>query len=206
MAYQFHNAQLPPEAWPTRINSLSNRGDFILVSVERTNANLSAIIGNLYRVGIVHSSDGRFLANTPHTFPDLRSQRADCKHVEIKVALETNNPKGHLPKPGPHLIVRYVLCDENGIYKRGKENRGDVPWIWEIRVGTLKRKHFNVSNTAGDSGKTAVVSRDGMEALQVVYSDLERCPYARVRPTLKTSPRPPRGAYWKRGASGGASS
>ena len=33
-------------------------------------ANLSAIIGNLFRTGVCRSSDGMFLPNTPHTYPD----------------------------------------------------------------------------------------------------------------------------------------
>lgn len=139
-------------------------------------ANLSAIIGNLYRGGIVRTSGGRFVANAPHTYPDLLGRGAGCKDVEIKVALESNKPKGHLIKPGPHLTVRYVLGDANGVYRRGKGSRGDVAWIWEVRVGALKKSNFNFSNTEGDSGKTAVINADGMEALQLVYCDLHRCP------------------------------
>lgn len=139
-------------------------------------ANLSAIIGNLYRGGIVRTSKGRFEANAPHTYPDLLGRGPGCKDVEIKVALENNKPKGHLIKPGPHLTLRYVLGDANGKYQRGKDCRGKVPWIWEVRVGSLKDNHFNFSNTEGDSGKTAVINAEGMEALQLVYCDLDRCP------------------------------
>lgn len=139
-------------------------------------ANLSSIIGNLYRGGIVRTSKGRFEANAPHTYPDLLGRGTGCKDIEIKVALENNKPKGHLIKPGPHLTLRYVLGDANGRYQRGKASRGKVPWIWEVRVGYLKDNHFNFSNTEGDSGKTAVINAAGMEALQLVYCDLERCP------------------------------
>jgi len=143
-------------------------------------ANLSAIIGNLFRGAIVHNSGGKFCANTPHTYPDLLARSVECKDLEIKVALETNKPKGHLVKPGPHVTVRYVLADSAGVYARGKKNRGRVPWIWEVRVGTLERGHFNISNTEGDSGKTAVINAAGMASLQVVYCDLEHCPVARL--------------------------
>ena len=34
-------------------------------------ANLSAIVGNLYRRGVVNASHGMFAANAPHTYPDL---------------------------------------------------------------------------------------------------------------------------------------
>lgn len=139
-------------------------------------ANLSAIIGNLYRGGIVRTSKGRFEANAPHTYPDLLGRGPGCKDVEIKVALENNKPKGHLIKPGPHLTLRYVLGDADGKHQRGKDSRGKVPWIWEVRVGSLKDNHFNFSNTEGDSGKTAVINAEGMKALQLVYCDLDRCP------------------------------
>ncbi len=148
-------------------------------------ANLSAIIGNLFRGGIVKASGGRFRANAPHTYPDLLGIGAGCKNVEIKVALETNKPKGHLIKAGPHLTVRYVLGSLDGTYLRGKKNRSNVAWIWEVRAGWLKDQHFNFSNTEGDSGKTAVINSQGMEALKVVYCDLERCPHSLNGATYK---------------------
>lgn len=142
-------------------------------------ANLSAIIGNLFRTGIVKVSDGRFKSNLPHTYPDLLGNHPDSVDFEIKVALENNKPKGHLVKPGPHLTLRYVLAAPDGTYTRGKENRGIVPWIWEVRVGALTEAHFNFSNTDGDSGKTAVINAAGMNALSVVYFDKLRCPLVR---------------------------
>ncbi len=120
--------------------------------------------------------EGLFLPNAPHTFPDLLANSPNCLSTEIKVALETNKPKGHLVKPGHHLIVRYVLGDINGNYSHGKESRGDVVWIWEVRAGFLKPEHFNVSNTEGDSGKTAVVNAEGMNSLDVVYLDKSKIP------------------------------
>ncbi len=141
-------------------------------------ANLSAIVGNLFRRGITRSSKGTFRPNKPHTYPDLIGVGDGCKDIEIKVALETNKPKGHLVKPGPHVTVRYVLGDEDGNYRRGRENRGDVVWIWEVRAGILVDRHFHVSNTEGDSGKTAVISVDGMNALDVAYCDLFHCPHS----------------------------
>lgn len=142
-------------------------------------ANLSAIIGNIFRTGIVRVSNDRFKSNLPHTYPDLLANHPSATDFEIKVALEGNKPKGHLVKPGPHLTVRYVLAQENGTYTRGKENRGNIPWIWEIRIGELRDEHFNFSNTEGDSGKTAVINAAGMNALTVVYFDAQRCPLAR---------------------------
>ena len=141
-------------------------------------ANLSAIVGNLFRNGISRASEGRFTPNAPHKYPDLLGVGPGCSDVEIKVALETNKPKGHLVKPGPHITVRYVLAQESGKYSRGRENRGNVVWIWEVRVGTLQESHFNFSNTEGDSGKTAVINAAGLSALKPVYCDQDRAPVA----------------------------
>lgn len=147
-------------------------------------ANLSAVVGNLFRTGVSKASNGAFISNDPHKFPDLLAVAPELsiRGLEIKVALEKNKPKGHLIKPGPHLTVRYVLADENGQYIRGKENRGAVVWIWEVRVGELKDEHFSFSNTPGDSGKTAVINKEGMGALRIVFFDIDKCPYAREGP------------------------
>lgn len=141
-------------------------------------ANLSAILGNLLGAGIEKASGGLFIRNTPHQYPDLLAQGEEATDIEIKIALEHNKPKGHLAKSGYYLTYRYVLADENGIYTRGKANRGAIPHIWEVRFGWLEEEHFNLSNTAGDSGKTAVINAMGMDALKVIYCDLARCPYA----------------------------
>ncbi len=140
--------------------------------------NLSAVVGNLLRWGIARASDGRFRPNRPHAYPDLIASAEGCSDIEIKVALETNKPKGHLAKPGPHLTCRYVLGREDGAFTVGKPNRGDVVWIWEIRVGSLGTEHFNLSNTPGDSGKTATINTAGMTQLELVYCNLGCCPYA----------------------------
>lgn len=141
-------------------------------------ANLSAMVGNLFRSGVAEASGGAFAANSPHTYPDLLAVSPDGHDIEIKVALENNNPKGHLIKPGPHLTVRYVLATSQGSFERGHANRGNVVWIWEVRAGTLTEAHFNFSNTAGDSGKTAVINAAGMDALVPVFVDLAKCPYS----------------------------
>ena len=148
-------------------------------------ANLSAIVGNLFRGGIANVSDGAFKANRPHTFPDLLGSAPGTPDIEIKVALEDNNPKGHLIKPGPHLTIRYVLADDRGTFNRGKESRGDVVWIWEVRLGNLKETHFNFSNTEGDSGKTAVINAQGMNSLSPIFLDSTRCPLAPTGPRMR---------------------
>jgi hypothetical protein len=139
-------------------------------------ANLSTIFGNLIRSGIAQHSDGHFVANGPHKYPDLKVAGTEDEGLEIKVALEKNSPKGHLPKVGEHLTIRYVLGGSDGEYVPGKESRGDVVWVWEVRVGTLEEHHFNISNTPGDSGKTAVINAAGLAALDVVYFDPRFCP------------------------------
>ena len=155
--------------------TLANRGQPRMSEMIEL-ANLSAMIGNVFRSGIEGASGGKFRPNQPHTYPDLLGAGNGCADVEIKVALETNKPKGHLVKPGPHLMVRYVLGGLDGTFDR--DSRGDVVWIWEVRVGQLQETHFNFSNTAGDSGKTAVINAAGMAALSPIYFEVARCPYS----------------------------
>ncbi|GAC1394553.1 MAG: hypothetical protein NVS4B11_21290 [Ktedonobacteraceae bacterium] len=143
-------------------------------------ANLSTIIGNLFNLGIIKASNGFFEQAGSHKYQDLRATKRNQKgcNVEIKVALETNTPKGHLPKEGHYLTCRYVLGNKEGKYTVGTENRGGVVWIWEIRFGHLAISHFNISNTEGDSGKTAVVNKEGMKRLAIVYFDQTYTPYS----------------------------
>ncbi len=138
--------------------------------------NLSAMVGNLLALGIAKAAAGIYRKNTPHKFPDLISQTAEAKDIEIKVSLGKNKPKGHLPKPGFHLTCRYNMVDEKGKYT--KDLPGEIISIWEIRAGWLKQEHFNLSSTAGDSGKTAVVNKEGMEQLRIIFCDIGQCRYA----------------------------
>jgi hypothetical protein len=143
-------------------------------------ANLSSMIGNIFGAAIAQHSKGLFRRNGPHKFPDLLSvSPTEWPDLEIKMALEGNKPKGHLAKPGYYITCRYVLCDLNGKYEIGKAARGITPYIWEVRCGLLEEAHFNISNTAGDSGKTAVVNAAGMLALKIVYVDIERAPLSK---------------------------
>ena len=148
-------------------------------------ANLSSVIGNLLASGIVRSAGDIFSKNRPHAYPDLLAQKQEASDIEIKIALETNKPKGHLAKEGYYLICRYVLGDEKGNYTRGKENRGEIVWIWEVRFGYLNETHFNVSDTRGDSGKTAVINAAGMNELNILFCALDRCPYSKNSPTYR---------------------
>jgi hypothetical protein len=141
-------------------------------------ANLSSIIGNIFGSGIAKASEGIFLRNGPHKYPDLLAQNSNATNIEIKVALGKNKPKGHLAKSGYYLICRYVLADRRDDFTQEKEGQRNMAWIWEIRLGRLDETDFNLSNTPGDSGKTAVVNASGMNKLQIIYCDLERCPYS----------------------------
>ncbi len=142
-------------------------------------ASLSAMIGNLLRSALADASEGGYRSNDPHKYPDLVSESDRGSDLEIKVALETNMPKGHLPKPGQHLIFRYVLGGRRGEYVRGQ--RGSVVWIWEARLGNLSAIDFAESNTAGDSGKTAVIRARVLDEMACVYYDRRFLPYARPR-------------------------
>ena len=137
------------------------------------------MVGNMIGGVLADSSEGLYIRNKPHHYPDLLPQREEGTELELKMALETNRPKGHLPKAGNYITVRYVLGDNLGKYTRGKEFRGDTVWIWEVKVGTITTEDFDLSNTEGDSGKTAVVKSSVFNAMSLVYYDEKLCPYAR---------------------------
>lgn len=140
-------------------------------------ANLSSIVGNLIATGIEQHSNSELIKNKPHTYPDLIFNN-EKSGVEIKVALETNKPKGHLPKEGYYLTFRYVLTNSEGKYVKGKENRGDTVSIWEVRVGYINEEDFDVSSTDGDSGKTALIKTDVFNSkMKLVYFNPEIVPY-----------------------------
>lgn len=165
-------------------NTLVGAGGFPLSETVEL-ANLSSMIGNILGGAIAQNSEGALRRNGPHKYPDLLSNDPlKFPNIEIKMALEGNKPKGHLAKEGYYLTCRYVLCDQNGVFNLGKHNRGTTAYVWEIRCGYLAEEHFNISNTAGDSGKTAVVNSEGMLALKVVYVDLERAPFTRKSRTF----------------------
>lgn len=144
-------------------------------------ANLSSMIGNLLGAQIAVHSNNLYQRNKPHTYPDLIPVLPNTKNLEIKIALETNSPKGHLPKPGTYLTFRYVLADGKGDFKRGKDSRGDTAYVWEGRVGELQETDFSISNTAGDSGKTAVIKTTAFDAMSVFYYVPTLNPYAKQR-------------------------
>ncbi|MBI4779820.1 MAG: hypothetical protein HY785_00710 [Oscillatoriophycideae cyanobacterium NC_groundwater_1537_Pr4_S-0.65um_50_18] len=151
-------------------------------------ANLSSMIGNIFASAIAKHSQDLLRRNGPHKYPDLLTTGLlpQVPDLELKMALETNKPKGHLAKEGHYITSRYVLCQPDGALIIGKENRGVKPYIWEVRCGYLLREHFNISNTEGDSGKTAVVNAAGMELLEVVYCDLDRAPLSRKGKTYQS--------------------
>lgn len=139
-------------------------------------ANLSSIIGNLLGAGIALHAGGRFHRNRPHTFPDLLpSEKNLGAGIEIKVALGKNKPKGHLAKPGIYLTFRYVLITSDGF---DRLNRGDIVAIWEARCGFLSKNDFSLSNTEGDSGKTAVITTTAFRRMSLVYFEPDLCPYS----------------------------
>ena len=99
------------------------------------------------------------------------------------MSIEKNKPKAHLAKKGYYLTCRYVLGNEDGTYSYGK--RGSYIWMWEIRFGYLTKKHFNISNTINDSGKTAVVNSLGMKKLIPVFFNPNHCPYEKKNGELR---------------------
>lgn len=141
-------------------------------------ANLSSMAGNILGGGIANFSNGLYTRNKPHTYPDLLPMSDPAVDLELKMALEKNKPKGHLPKAGTYITFRYILADKQGTYKKGKQNRGNTVWIWEVKVGNLTVNDFSCSNTEGDSGKTAVIKTDVHNKMDLVYYVPEHLPYA----------------------------
>jgi hypothetical protein len=141
-------------------NTLTSAGVFPLSQTVEL-ANLSSMIGNIFGAALARHSNGRFKRNGPHKYPDLLSTKPKLyPNIELKMALERNTPKGHLAKSGYYVTCRYVLCDDDGVAMFDKNNRGVTPYIWELRCGYLEEAHFAISNTTGDSGKTAVVNQE----------------------------------------------
>jgi len=153
-------------------------------------ANISSMIGNLLGGQIAVCSNGLYQRNRPHTYPDLLPIPPHALNIEIKIALDTNRPKGHLPKPGTYMTFRYILAQKGGKYVRGKETRGDTAFIWEGRIGVLEAEDFDVSSTEGDSGKTAVIKTSSFDAMSVFYFVPELLPYAPGRSSRYPSHRP----------------
>jgi transcriptional regulator with XRE-family HTH domain len=142
-------------------------------------ANYSSMIGNLLAAGISKFSGGSYRQNGPHKYPDLLPAGDNpLDGIEIKMGLENNKPKGHLAKSGLYLTFRYVLT-RDGVYVKGKENRGDTAVIWEARLGYLSESDFSISNTDGDSGKTAVIMTEALKKMKLVYFDELLCPISR---------------------------
>jgi hypothetical protein len=142
-------------------------------------ANLSSMLGNLLGAGLADASNGRYKRNRPHAYPDLLPESFGLLAIEIKTALETNKPKGHLPKPGFYVTFRYVFGDRDENFVIGKEHRGDTVWIWECRVGDLAEEDFDLSNTPGDSGKTAVIRTESFKRMSRVLYVPSLLPYKR---------------------------
>ena len=134
-------------------------------------ANLSSMIGNILGAAIMKRSEGKFNRNKPNTYPDLLNALAGKEGIEIKVALEGNSPKGHHAKEGNYLTFRYVLAAEDGSFIPGVANRGKRVKIWEIRAGYLQEDDFSLSNTPGDSGKTARIKSASLEMMSLVFFD-----------------------------------
>lgn len=143
-------------------------------------ANLSSMLGNIIGGTIAEASDNLYERNKPHHYPDLLplDPTKGAVDLELKMALEKNRPKGHLPKAGTYISFRYILGNKDGSYTKGKDNRGDTVWIWEVKVGQIKEEDFDLSNTEGDSGKTAVIKTKVFNEMPLVYFDEKYCPYA----------------------------
>jgi transcriptional regulator with XRE-family HTH domain len=142
-------------------------------------ANLSSMIGNILGGAIARHTPDLYERSGPHKYQDLRSVTGG-EHIEIKTALESNKPKGHLSKAGYYLTFRYVLGGADGTFVPGRDNRGEVVHVWEVRFGYLSEADFDESNTPGDSGKTAVVKTEVLKSMERIYFDPAFFPMARL--------------------------
>ena len=88
---------------------------------------------------------------------------------------------GHLPKPGTYLTSRYVLGDKSGAFARGKAKRGDTAYLGETKAGVLTAEDFDLSNTEGNSGKSAVVKTTSFDAMALVSFNPALMPYGKPR-------------------------
>jgi hypothetical protein len=50
--------------------------------------------------------------------------------------------------------------------------------VWEVKTGVLAESDYDLSNTEGDSGKTAVIKTNVLHAMTLVYFDPRLLPYA----------------------------
>ena len=139
-------------------------------------ANLSSMVGNLLGASIMKRSEGKFFRNKPNAYPDLLNKSKGKDGLEIKVALENNPPKGHHAKAGNYLTFRYVLANADGSFITGVANRGKVVKFWEVRAGYLTEDDFNLSNTSGDSGKTAAIKSTSLQKMSLVFFDEKYSP------------------------------
>ena len=57
-------------------------------------ANVSSMLGNLLGAGIANSSDGVFLRNGPHRYPDLLAESLRQATLKSRFPLKRTNPKG----------------------------------------------------------------------------------------------------------------
>ena len=149
-------------------------------------ANYSSLLGQIFNSALVKRSSGLFKHNGPHKHPDLIFADGRKGGLEVKKALENNTPKGHLPKPGNYLTLRYVLGFYNSDIKWERGMRGDRPVIWEVKAGYLSESDYNTSSTDGDSGKTAVPKAEAFQRLDLIHFEEQYCPYAQLDRYLKS--------------------
>ena len=158
--------------------------------------NLSGMVGNIFANELAARSGGHWIRNTPNKHPDLirppgtpgkdasiavamptaapapsgaKTMKRVQPGVEIKVALNSNMPKGHHPRPNKYIVVRYVI---------GKsEVDAQIATVYEVLVGEVTESDFTVSDTEGDSGKTAVITADAIaRKFSQVYFDAAHFP------------------------------
>ena len=139
---------------------------------------LTATLADLLTAGIARASSGRYVQNGREQAPGLLPLHQGLPEVEVTAALETALPPRGPRGAGAYLVFRYVLTERDGSYRRGKEARGDTITVWEARFGELREEDFR----SGPRG-SARLTRNALEAMELVYYDPALLPYAKATGT-----------------------
>ncbi len=137
---------------------------------------LSALISNLLSAGIAQASDGLYMQKASDQSPSLLPLRQGLPELEVAAALETDRPASGASTAGVYyLTFRYVLAGQDGTFTRGKESRGDMIVVWEVRFGEVAPEDFLRATRNGG----APLKKEALDGMELVYYDPELLPYAK---------------------------
>ncbi len=135
---------------------------------------LSTLVANLLTASLARASNGHYVQQGSEHAPSLLPLRQGLPELEVAAALETDRPASDASTEGIFLTFRFVLANRDGTFTRGKNARGEMVAIWEVRFGELEHDDFHVVGAAH-----ARVRKDALEEMELVYYDPELLPYAK---------------------------